>query len=320
VSASLEKPSLLVIGAVGQDLRDGLGKDHILIDHVLEGPQARSVATIPPGHNAVLTRALYGVPREVMDAIPGLKLIVSLGVGLDRIDLAEAARRGIAVAHTPDELTEDVAEYAIGLLYAAQRKIVLADQWVRQGKWAQGAMPLSRRVCDKKIGIVGLGKIGRRIAAKAAALGMEVHYQGRHPQSDAPYQFHAGAEALAAAVDVLVLSCPGTPETHHLANAAVLQALGPAGLLINISRGSVVDEDALLTALEQHSIGGAALDVFATEPSPNPRFLTLDNVVLAPHAASLTYETRAALIDRLVRSANAFFRGQPFSDAAAGAR
>ena len=320
MSHSPATPALLVIGTVGQDLRDAMAARFTLVDHILEGPAAKSVDDIPPGHVAVLTRALFGLPASVMAAMPQLRLAVSLGAGLEKFDLAEAARRRIAIAHTPDELTEDVADYAIGLVYAAQRRLLLADAHVRQGRWAKRPMPLSRRVCDKRLGVIGLGKIGRRVAAKASALGLTVAYHARRPYADVAYAYHPDALSLAAASDILVLACAGTPETRHIVDAGVLTALGPTGIVVNIARGSVIDEDALLAALIDLRIAGAALDVFETEPNPDPRFLGLDNVLLSPHAASLTVETRIDLISRLTRSAEAFFAGEPFPDAAAASR
>jgi len=305
-STDFQRPQLLVIALIPPALRVALARDNDLADHVIEGaPEMAS--TIPAGFDAVVTRALFGAPPEVLAALPGLRVIISLGAGADRIDLDALKARGIALIHTPDELTEDVADYVIGLMYAAQRNIVGADRFVRSGQWETSRFSYSRRVSSRRIGILGLGRIGERVARKAAALGLEIAYTGRRARPDVPYAYFENVDALAASVDILAITCARTPETHSLVSPATLRALGPQGILINVARGEVVQEAALIEALRTGTIAAAALDVFQQEPKPNPELLTLDNLILSPHAAALTEETREAMNDRLVQSTRAFF-------------
>jgi lactate dehydrogenase-like 2-hydroxyacid dehydrogenase len=303
-------PKLLVVTAIPPDLRAALAERYPLSDLAADGAPA-------PGHAIAVTTSMRGFDRPLFDALPDLTLVVCNGAGLDRIDLAEARRRGVAVCHTPDELADDVAEAAIALVFAVMRRVAEADRFVRTGRWANERMAPSRRVAGKTIGVVGLGRIGRRIAARAAALGMDVGYYEPRRHADAPYRFVADLLELAAQADVLVLSCPGGAATRHLVGRDVLERLGPNGYLVNVARGSVVDQPALLDALETGAIAGAALDVFAAEPDIDPRFLALENVVLQPHSASITHETRTAMVARLLRDIEAFLAGRPFHDAAA---
>jgi lactate dehydrogenase-like 2-hydroxyacid dehydrogenase len=199
------------------------------------------------------------------------------------------------------------------------RRIVEADRFVRAGRWSKERMAPSRRLAGKTVGIVGLGKIGRVVAQRAGAIAMHVLYSGPKAKPDVPYRFVANMQALAERSDVLILSCPGGEATRHLVGPAVLEALGPDGYLVNVARGSVVDEAALIAALQERKIASAALDVFASEPNLDPRFLTLDNVVLQPHSASITHETRAAMLARLLGDIEAYAEGRPFHNAAATA-
>jgi len=302
------RPRLLAVSQIPPDLRAALTQRYGLADHA-GGPA--------PGYDVAVTMGVYGVNAALMDSLPDLKLIACNGAGLDRIDLMEAKRRGIAVCHTPDELAEDVADGAIALTYAIMRRIVEADHFVRAGRWSKERMAPSRRLAGKTVGIVGLGKIGRVVAQRAGAIGMHVLYSGPKAKPDVPYPFVANLQELAERSDVLILSCPGGEATRHLVGQAVLEALGPDGYLVNVARGSVVDEAALIAALQERKIAGAALDVFASEPNLDPRFLVLDNVVLQPHSASITYETRAAMLARLLGDIEAYVEGRPFHNAAA---
>src|SRR5215475_2794306 len=300
-------PRLLAVSQIPADLRAALTQRYRLADHA-GGPA--------PGYDVAVTMSVFGVNAALMDALPDLKLIACNGAGLERIDLVEAKRRGIAVCHTPDELAEDVADGAIALTYAIMRRVVEADRFVRSGRWTKERMAPSRRLAGKTLGVIGLGRIGRRIAKRAQAIGMKVLYTGPRQYADAMWPYVADVPTLAKQADVLVLASPGGEGTRHLVGHAVLEALGPEGYLVNVARGSVVDEPALLEALEKKTIAGAALDVFASEPNIDPRFLALDNVVLQPHSASITHETRAAMLNRLLGDIDAFLHGRPFHDAA----
>ena len=314
--AAISDPRLLAISPLPPDLHATLKAKYGMTDYAtLGGAPGKPVAA--PGFNIAVTMGVYGADAGLFDAMPDLKLVACNGAGLDKIDLAQARARGIAVCHTPDELAEDVADGAIALTYAIMRKIVEGDRFVRSGRWLKERPQPSRRLAGKTMGVVGLGRIGRRIADRAAAIGMEVAYHGRHPKQGVPYKFVGDIVALAGEANVLALACPGGAETHHLVNGDVLEQLGPEGYLINVSRGSVVEEGALLDALEGKKIAGAALDVFATEPNIDPRFLALDNVVLQPHSASITHETRTAMVGRILSDIDAFLTGRPFFNAAA---
>jgi len=297
-----QKPPFLVIGLVPPELRRALAEHYVLVDHIIEGPDALPAGEAPRDTRVVVTRPVLGAPPEIMD-LPDLELIISFGVGTDKLDLEKAKSRGIEIAITPDELTEDVADFAIGLFYAAQRRIAEGDRFVRAGKWIGGRrFGTSRRVSARSVGIIGMGKIGGRIAEKARALGMTVRYHGRAGKPGVPGFVDSPVE-LARQSDVLILACAATPETHHIVDAAVIAALGAEGIIVNIARGSVIDENAMIAALESGAIAGAALDVFDNEPDIDARFLKLDNVVLSAHAASATEETRAAMVERLVQAA-----------------
>lgn len=232
----------------------------------------------------------------VMDLLPNLRLIANFGVGHDAIDLDDATARGIRVTNTPDVLNDDVADLAVALLIAESRRMAAADAWTRAGHWAAGReFPLGRKMSGRKVGVLGLGRIGREIADRLAAFKSEIHYFARSEKPTPGWTWHADPVALAHAVDDLVIAVVGGAETAGLVSAEVIAALGPDGILVNISRGSVVDEAALLDALERGTLRGAALDVFRDEPRIDPRFLVLPNVTLLPHVGSATVETRAAM-------------------------
>jgi hydroxypyruvate reductase len=308
-------PRLLMISPIPADLRAVLEQKYGMTDYAtLGGGPGKPVQA--PGFDVAVTMSVYGIDAGQLAALPNVKLVACNGAGLERIDLAAARARGVAVCHTPDELAEDVADAAIALTYAIMRRVVEADRFVRSGRWAKERMAPSRRLAGKTLGVVGLGRIGRRIAKRAQAIGMKVLYTGPRQYADAMCPYVADVPTLAKQVDVLVLASPGGEGTRHLVGRAVLEALGPEGYLVNVARGSVVDEPALLDALEKQTIAGAALDVFATEPNIDPRFLALDNVVLQPHSASITHETRAAMLNRLLGDIDAFLNGRPFHDAA----
>lgn len=306
----MSRPAILVLTGLPADLRAALAAHYDLVDFGRE--------TVANGIAIAVTTGMAGAGAREFDACPDLRLVASQGVGLDRIDLAEARRRGIAVAHTPDELAEDVGDAAVAMIFALLRGIVRADAFVRAGRWGKERIAVSRRVGGKTVGVVGLGRIGRHVAQRATAAGMSVLYHDYAALPGVDFPFVADLGEMAKRADVLVLSCPGGEATRNLIGPAILDALGPDGFLINVSRGTVVDEPALLDALESGRIGGAALDVFAREPDIDPRFLALENVVLSPHSASITRETREAIIARLLGDIDAFLNERPFFDAARG--
>lgn len=267
---------------------------------------------LAPTVRAVAASGDSQVPGELIARLPALELISVMGVGYDGVDVAAARARGVMVTHTPDVLNDEVADTAMGLMLCAARQLPQADRWVRDGRWeSEGPMPLTRSVSGKRLGLVGMGRIAKAIARRAEAFGMSIAYTARGAKADLPYRFHPDAASLAAEVDYLVVITPGGAGTRHLIDARVLQALGPKGILVNVARGSVVDEVALVHALEQGVIGGAALDVFEREPQVPEALKRMPHVVLAPHVGSATAETRQAMADLAFRNLARHFDGQP---------
>lgn len=255
----------------------------------------------------VATNAIAGIERDMITKLPNLQIIVSSGVGYNTIDVAFAHQKGIVVTNTPEVLNDCVADTGMMLIYAVARQLVPADRYVRAGKWAERPYPLTTSLKNKVCGIVGLGGIGSAIAQRASACGMRIAYTARHDKNIPNYQYVSDIGDLATISDFLVIAVPYTPETEHLVNAEILQKLGKNGYLINIARGAIVDEKALVAALQNGTIAGAGLDVFEHEPYPNEALLTLDNVVLTPHFASGTFETRKAMTDLAVANLVEYF-------------
>jgi hydroxypyruvate reductase len=251
------------------------------------------------------------VDGKLMDALPKLEIIANFGVGVDAINLADAKQRNIIVTNTPDVLNECVADTALALILNTLRKLPQSENYLRAGNWAsRGPYPLTTSLGGKVLGVLGLGRIGEAIAKRAMACGMTIRYHNRN-KKDVPYPYDPDPATLAKNSDVLMVVTPGGSETAKLVNDKVLQALGPEGYLVNIARGSVVDEPVLLRYLQEKKIAGAGLDVFADEPRVPPEFFTLDNAVLFPHVASATVETRKAMGDLQVENLRRHFAGKP---------
>jgi lactate dehydrogenase-like 2-hydroxyacid dehydrogenase len=247
-----------------------------------------------------------------MSRFPKLECVSSFGVGYDNVDVKYAASHGITVCNTPEVLTEEVADTALGLLLCTVREFPQAERFLRAGKWTSGGYPLSKATLrDRTVGIVGLGRIGKAIAKRCEAFGMPVSYYGRNKQADVSNRYYSDLAAMAKDVDTLIVITPGGAGTNKLINAAVLQALGPRGILINVSRGSVVDEEALIAALKNRTIMAAGLDVYAGEPNINPAFLALDNVTLLPHVGSASVHTRDAMGQLVVDNLAAYVERKP---------
>ncbi|KAA5605314.1 2-hydroxyacid dehydrogenase [Roseospira marina] len=262
----------------------------------------------------IATRGELGAGRDLIDALPNLEVIAVYGVGYDAVDIAAAKARGIRVTNTPDVLTKDVADFGVAMMLAASRGIVPGEAWVRSGSWAaQGLLPLKTRVHGKAVGILGMGRIGHEVARRCAAFDMDIAYTDLAPRDGLPtdWTFVSDPVALAQRADVLFVTLTGGAATRGIVGRDVLHALGPSGLLVNIARASTVDEGALLEALETKALGFAALDVFENEPNLDPRFLTLDSVLLQPHQASGTVETRKAMGKLVHDNLAAHFAGQP---------
>ena len=260
---------------------------------------------------AIQTTGGHGADAKLIAALPKLEIISCFGVGVDAVDLDAARQRGVVVTNTPDVLNECVADLAMGLTLATMRRIALGDRHVRTGNWLKGALPLAQKVGGKTMGILGYGRIGKAIARRAEAFGMHIVYHGRKPQPGVTHKYYASLTEMARDCDVLMVICPGGAATRHIVNAEVMRALGPEGTLINVARGSVVDEAALVKALLDGSLGAAGLDVFESEPKVSEALFALDQVVLQPHVGSATHGTRKAMGDLTVDNLRAHFAGKP---------
>lgn len=267
---------------------------------------------VAPRVRAVVTDGGRGVEAEVLAQLPATALVAVFGVGVDAVALDYCKENNIKVTNTPHVLSDDVADLAVALILAISRRVVLADQYCRSGQWSEtGPMPLTTRVTGKRAGILGMGSIGQRLARRLDAFDMQVSYCNRNRRSDVKYQYIENLKTLASESDYLVICASASAGTSNIINSDILSALGPDGYLVNISRGTLVDEQALLQALTARQIAGAALDVFDNEPSINPGFLALDNVVLQPHQASATFESRKAMGQVVCENLDCFFTDRP---------
>lgn len=261
----------------------------------------------------IISSPMKKVNRHLIQALPNLEIISQFGIGVDNIDLAAAAERHIVVTNTPDLVTNDTADIALSLLLNCARRTVEGDAYVRVGHWANGPMPLGVSLTGKTVGIIGLGRIGQAVARRALGFDMNVIYYGRQEKPEFSYSYYPDLMKLAEDSDFMILTVSGGPETRHLVNADVLKALGPDGFLINVARGSVVDEEALLIALRNRDIAGAGLDVFDNEPHVPEALYTMDNVVLLPHIGTATTETRKKMGQLVLQNLRAHFNGEPLT-------
>jgi lactate dehydrogenase-like 2-hydroxyacid dehydrogenase len=268
------------------------------------------VARHGPAIRAVATRGRDRLDAPLLARLPALEIIANYGVGYDSIDVGAAARRGIVVTNTPEVLNDEVADFAVALLLATVRRLPQADRFVRAGRWLQGNFPLGPTLRDRTVGLVGMGRIGKRIAQRLSAFEVPIVYHSRTARPDVSYRHYPDLLAMAKDVDILLAILPGGPATKGLIDAQVLAALGPDGILINVARGSVVDEPALVEALRSGTILAAGLDVFADEPRVPQRLLELDNVVLLPHVASATHHTRGLMGRLVVDNLLSWFEGR----------
>lgn len=309
----MTKPHILQVGpypAWDQEPLDAAFHMHRLFE---AADRDAFLAEVGPKVRGIATRGELGANAAMIAACPNLEIISVYGVGYDAVDLAAAKARGIRVTNTPDVLTNDVADLGVAMMLVQSRGMIGAETWVREGSWsAKGLYPLQRRVWGKRAGVLGLGRIGYEVAKRLAGFDLEIAYSDVGPKNYAKdWEFIADPVALAERSDFLFVTLAASAATRHIVGAKVIEALGPNGMLINISRASNIDEAALLDALESGRLGSAALDVFEGEPALNPRFLSLPNVLLQPHHASGTFETRQAM-GKLVRdNLGAHFAGQP---------
>lgn len=307
----MSRTSVLQIGPLMPALEATLRKQHDVLSAqpvTAEAPLAGMADAVRV--TAVVTSAPVGVPAAWLTQLPALKVVSSFGVGLDQLPLEAARASGLPVGYTPDVLNDCVADLAMGLLIDGARRIAAADRFVRRGDWLNGRHPLTTRVSGKRLGIVGLGRIGQTVARRAAGFEMAIAYTNRRPAEGVAWRHEPSLTALAQWADFLVLTVAGGAGTRHLVNAEVLRALGPKGLLVNVARGSVVDEAALVVSLQSGELGGAALDVFDDEPRVPAELLAMENVVLAPHMASGTHDTRQAMADLCLANLRAGLAGE----------
>ena len=309
----MTKPHILQVGPYPEWDQGPLDAAFHIHRYFEAADKASFLIEVGPEVRGIATRGELGANAAMIAACPHLEVISVYGVGYDAVDLEAARDRGIWVTNTPDVLTNDVADLGVAMMLLQSRGMIGAESWVRDGSWAaKGLYPLQRRVWGKRAGVLGLGRIGFEVAKRLAGFDLEIAYSDVGPKEYSKgWEFIADPVALAARSDFLFVTLAASAATRHIVGAKVIEALGPQGMLINVSRASNIDEEALLTALEAGKLGSAALDVFEGEPKLNPRFLALSNVLVQPHHASGTYETRAAM-GKLVRdNLTAHFAGRP---------
>ncbi|ORV89772.1 hydroxyacid dehydrogenase [Mycolicibacterium iranicum] len=299
---------MLQVGPLKPSLERTLAEDYaaaVLPDSAAE--RADFLTRRGAEFTAAVTSGRTGVDADLMIALPNLGAVINFGVGYDTTDVAAAETRGVGVSNTPDVLTDCVADTAVGLMIDTLRQFSASDRYVRAGRWpVDGNYPLTRQVSNTRVGIIGLGRIGKAIALRLSAFGCRISYHNRHAIADSPYLYEASPLDLASNVDVLVVAAAGGEGTRGLVSREVIEELGPRGYLINIARGSVVDQDALVDALLNGKLAGAGLDVFADEPKVPEELFALNNVVLLPHVASGTEQTRAAMEALTLRNLDSF--------------
>jgi hydroxypyruvate reductase len=306
---SVQRFHIGLVGPTDQSFLDGLRR-HYSVHPLWEGAGGKSSPGFPSDLTAIVTDGRHGASAGLIGSLPNLRLIACYGVGIDAIDLGLARQRGVSITTTPGVLTDDVADMAVALLLAVSRQIVAGHEYVRAGRWGHEPMTLGRRVSGTSAGIVGLGHIGRAVAARLTAFGVRVAYSGRHKTTDA-YEFHESLASLARDVQFLIVTASGGAATRGIVDKAVLEALGPEGVLINVARGSIVDQSALVEALLNGRIAGAGLDVFADEPAVPDELKAMRNVVLQPHQGSATVEGRQAMAALVMQNLAAHFAGRP---------
>lgn len=306
----MEKPDVLMLAPMPPLVVEGVAS-HATLHRLWEAPDREAALDeLAPRIRGLAVGGGASVPAALLARLPRLEIVSSFGVGYDNVDAAEAARRGVIVTNTPDVLTEEVADTALGLLLATVRQLPQSERYLRAGRWLEKPFPLTATLRDRRVGILGFGRIGKAIARRLEAFGLEVAYHGRREQADVPQRYYPDLVAMARDVDVLIVVTPGGPETRHLVNAAVLEALGPDGVLINVARGSVVDEPALIEALRNRTILSAGLDVFDDEPRVPQALIDMDHVVLLPHVGSASVHTRNAMGQLVVDNLASWFAGK----------
>ncbi|KAL8458278.1 hypothetical protein ACS0TY_035958 [Phlomoides rotata] len=310
-AAKMEAIGVLMMCPMNNYLEQELDKRFKLFRYWTQPRQREFLTQQADSIRAVVGNATAGADAELIGALPKLEIVSSFSVGLDKVDLIKCKEKGIRVSNTPDVLTDDVADLAIGLMLAVMRRICECDKYVRSGAWKSGDFKLTSRFSGKRIGIIGLGRIGLAIAKRAEAFDCPISYHSRSEKPNTSYKYYASVVELASNCDILVVACALTPETKHIVNREVIDAVGPNGVLINIGRGPHVDEPELVSALVEGRLGGAGLDVFEKEPQVPEQLFGLENVVLLPHVGSGTEETRIAMADLVLGNLEAHFSNKP---------
>jgi lactate dehydrogenase-like 2-hydroxyacid dehydrogenase len=302
---------LLQVSPLPPYLTDRLKQHFTLHDFIAPADPEALLAEIGPRIRGILAGGMKGPDGNLIGRLPKLEIIASFSVGFDATDVVAAQARGVIVTHTPEVLTGDVADLAMTFILMAPRRIGEAERFLRAGRWTAGRMELGTTVRGKRLGILGLGRIGKAVARRAEVFGLAIAYHDIKPMGDLTYRSYPTLLELARASDILLVACEGGAANRGIVNAAVLDALGPAGYLINTARGPIVDQPALVQALQAKRIAGAALDVFDGEPAVPPELMAMENVVLTPHIASSTHETRRAMADLVYDNVKAHFDGKP---------
>jgi lactate dehydrogenase-like 2-hydroxyacid dehydrogenase len=305
------KPDVLIVGPIYKPTLDALDREFTTHKLWLAPDRKALLASCADRVRGIATTGFHGADAALIDALPKLEIISCFGVGYDAVDVEAAKRRNVIVTNTPGVLNDAVADLTMGLIIAAARRIPQGDRYVREGKWLREPQPLAQHVSGKRLGIIGLGRIGLDIARRALAFDMKIAYHSRRRVPESPFTYYERLVDLARNSDFLVAIVPGGDETCHLVNEEVMRALGPKGILVNVARGSVVDEKALVKCLRDGTLGAAALDVFEEEPKVPEALLSMDNVVLTPHVGSATPEARAAMGQLTIDNLVAHFAGKP---------
>lgn len=306
----MSKPEILLMAPMYQPKLDEIEAAYSCHRYWSSEDRGALIASLADRCEIVVTTGGRGMSAAEMDMLPRLKLIACFGVGVDAIDLTHARERKIAVSNTPDVLTEDVADLALALLLATVRRIAQGDRFVRDGRWKRSGFGITRSLQGRRVGIVGLGRIGRAIARRCEAFNCEIGYFGPNRKDDVDYAYFDDVTALAGWASVLIAACPGGAATHRIVSRAALRALGPDGVFVNIARGSVVDQAAMVELLVSGALGGAGLDVFDDEPNVPEQLIALDTVTLQPHQGSATHPTRTAMGQLVLDNVAAFLAGK----------
>tara|TARA_Y100001934_G_scaffold7188_1_gene9697 strand:- start:78622 stop:79569 length:948 start_codon:yes stop_codon:yes gene_type:complete len=302
---------LLQVSVLPPFLMERLGQKYTIHDFIDPADPEALLEEVGPKVRGILAGGMKGPNAKLINRLPNLEIISSFSVGFDATDVVAAQARGVIVTHTPEVLTGDVADLAMAFILMAPRRIGESERFLRDGKWLQGRMDLGMTVRGKRLGILGLGRIGKAVARRAEVFGLHIGYFDIKPMGDLPYRSYATLIDLAEASDILLVACEGGEANRNAVSAEVIEAIGPGGFLVNTARGPIVDQAALVAALRDRKLAGAALDVFDGEPQVPAELIAMENVVLTPHIASSTHETRRAMGDLVYDNLRAHFAGKP---------